>query len=135
MRLSRTVVYAIQAVIYLGQMPSGEAIPCSRLAREGNMPERFLLHVLRALVKNGILNSTRGVDGGYCLARSPERISLRDLVVAFDDLLMPELPNLNGQSLNVREQLVNTLQRVSNAAGRELQKLSLAELINRNGSG
>ena len=134
MRLSRTITYAIQAVLYLAQTPPGEAIPCSKMARDGQMPERFLLHVLRTLVKKGILQSTRGVNGGYFLARPPEQITLHDLVKAFENPLAPDLPSLEGQTQEVREQVLKTLQLVSKAAGRELQKLNVAELVDCNGS-
>ena len=65
MKLSRTVTYALQATIQLARLDGAPTpIPCSRLAAEGRMPERFLLQVLRNLVTHGILQSTRGVGGG-----------------------------------------------------------------------
>ena len=69
MKLSRTVTYAVQATLQLGRSEVGVPVPCSQLAAEGHMPERFLLQVLRHLVTHGILHSTRGVDGGYSLNR------------------------------------------------------------------
>ena len=80
MKLSRTVAYAVRATIQLAQTNSGAPVPCSRLASEGHMPERFLLQILRNLVTHGILHSTRGVDGGYSLERKPDDISLLDLI-------------------------------------------------------
>ncbi len=80
MKLSRTVAYAVRATIQLAQMSTDRPIPCSKLASEGNMPERFLLQILRNLVTHGILRSTRGVDGGYALTRPPEDISLLDVI-------------------------------------------------------
>src|SRR5689334_23809119 len=76
MKLSRTVVYAVQATLQLAQADTNGPIPCSQIASDGNMPERFLLQILRHLVTNGIMQSTRGVDGGYSLDRRPEEISL-----------------------------------------------------------
>ena len=64
MRMSRAAVYAIGAMLQLAEAPAGVPIPCSRLAKAGEMPERFLLQVLRNLVNHGLLKSTRGVDGG-----------------------------------------------------------------------
>lgn len=84
MKLSRTVVYAVRATIQLAQGSQGEPVPCSKLAAEGKMPERFLLQILRNLVTHGILRSTRGVEGGYALTRPPESISLLDVIEAID---------------------------------------------------
>ena len=65
MKLSRTVAYAVRATLQLAQLEADGPVPCSKLANEGKMPERFLLQILRNLVTHGILRSTRGVDGGY----------------------------------------------------------------------
>src|SRR4026208_1884644 len=84
MKFSRTVSYAVQAVLQLSQLDPHTPVPCSRLASEGKMPERFLLQILRNLVTHGILRSTRGVEGGYALTRPPEQISLLDVIEAIE---------------------------------------------------
>ena len=84
MKLSRTVEYAVQAMLQLAEHDLGTPVPCSRLAATGQMPERFLLQILRNLVTHGILNSTRGVEGGYTLERPPEQISLLEVIEAID---------------------------------------------------
>src|SRR5687767_5138877 len=84
MRLSRTVSYAVRATLQLAQLQSHGPVPCSRLAAEGKMPERFLLQILRNLVTHGILRSTRGVDGGYALVRPANQISLLEVIEAIE---------------------------------------------------
>ncbi|HWB00312.1 MAG TPA: Rrf2 family transcriptional regulator, partial [Pirellulales bacterium] len=61
MKISRTVTYAVQAVLQLARADGSRPVPCSQLASQGQMPERFLLQILRSLVTHGILQSTRGV--------------------------------------------------------------------------
>jgi Rrf2 family protein len=129
MKVSRTIAYAIHATLQLAGGESGVPIPCSRLANEGHMPERFLLQILRSLVTRGLLRSTRGVEGGYCLARPPEQISLRDIVEAFDNPLNPSVPLLDGLSAEVRKRLMGTLSNASLAAHQELEKLTVADLV------
>jgi Rrf2 family protein len=129
MKLSRTISYAIQASIHLARTEPGAPVPCSQLAREGRLPERFLLQVLRCLVTHGLLQSTRGVDGGYSLSRRPEQITLLDIVEAFDNPLDPGLPTLEGMSPEIRSIILRTLHDVAHASRLELQKLSLAELV------
>ena len=84
MKLSRTVAYGVQATLQLARSNSSTPVPCSQLAAEGHMPERFLLQILRRLVTHGVLHSTRGVDGGYSLARKPEQITLLEIIEAID---------------------------------------------------
>lgn len=84
MELSRTVQYALAATLRLGEKAPLGATSCSELAEVGHMPERFLLQILRCLVTHGILASSRGVRGGYVLARPLSSISLLDLIEAVE---------------------------------------------------
>ncbi|HCK41974.1 MAG TPA: Rrf2 family transcriptional regulator, partial [Planctomycetaceae bacterium] len=96
MRMSRTSTYAIGAVLQLAEAPPGIPVPCSRLAKVGEMPERFLLQVLRNLVNHGILKSTRGVEGGYSLHRPISEITLLHIIEATDGPLTPTTPPLDN---------------------------------------
>jgi Rrf2 family protein len=129
-KLSRTASYALQAILQLAQSDaSGYPIPCSRLAAEGKMPERFLLQILRSLVTHGILGSTRGVDGGYALERSPEDISLLEVIEAVDGPVASSLPIAEGLSEEVSHKLKCTLTGVAELARRELAAVKLAHLL------
>lgn len=136
MKLSRTIAYAIHATLQLSGGDRGVPIPCSQLANDGQMPERFLLQILRSLVTRGLLCSTRGVDGGYYLARPADQISLKDIVEAFDNPLSPNIPAIDALAPDVRKRILSTLNGASEAAHAELGKLSMADLMkaNRNGS-
>jgi Rrf2 family protein len=132
MKLSRTITYAIHAVLYLAESEEGVPVPCSQLAEAEGMPERFLLQVMRRMVNHGLVQSTRGVDGGYCLARRPADITLCDIVEAFDNPLELRLPVINGTSAELRKRVLQTLQAASQAARRELERLTLDELVQSN---
>lgn len=129
MRLSRTIVYGIHATVQLARAHPGVPTPCSQLAREGNMPERFLVQILRCLVTRGVLQSTCGVAGGYSLSRPPAQITLREIVEAFDNPLEVALPQLDCMPHDVRSRLTQTLQSIAQAARAELQKLTVADLL------
>jgi Rrf2 family transcriptional regulator, cysteine metabolism repressor len=130
MKLSRTSSYALQAVLQLARSDSsGTPIPCSRLAADGKMPERFLLQILRSLVTHGILGSTRGVVGGYCLERSPEDISLLDVIEAVDGPVVPTLPIHEGLSDEANDKLKCVMATVTDLARRELAAIKLVHLL------
>jgi Rrf2 family protein len=128
MRISRTVVYAIHATLELTRSQMGCPVPCSELASRGKMPARFLLHILRTLVKHGVLRSTAGVAGGYYLGRSADRITLLEIVEAFGNHFNPALPQSPCFSPPEHRQLMTTLVRTADAARNELRKLTLADL-------
>lgn len=83
MKLSRTVDYAIQSAVLLA-MRDGEQLSCNKIAELRGLPERFLLQILRTLCVAGVLKSTRGVQGGYLLARPAADITLRDIWEAIE---------------------------------------------------
>lgn len=129
MKLSRTVIYAVQASLQLAEMQSAGPVPCSRLASEGEMPERFLLQILRSLVTHGILQSTRGVDGGYSLDRNPQDISLLEVIEAIEGPFGPKLPQPENASSAARQNsLREALEGVAANLRRQLHGIKLADL-------
>lgn len=128
MKLNRTIAYAVHAVMRLACSEEGVPISCSRLAREGGLPDRFLLQVLRHLVNCGVLRSARGVNGGYYLARPASQISVWDIVEGFENPLEPSLAAIEGMAFETRTIILATLRQASQAARVELQKLMIADL-------
>jgi Rrf2 family protein len=129
MKLSRTVAYALQATLQLAESEAGVPVPCSRLAAEGKMPERFLLQILRNLVAHGILESTRGIDGGYALQRAPSEISLLEVIEAINGPLTAALPLGDGLSDNSQARLEGALHAVTEHMRHELAAVTLAHLL------
>jgi Rrf2 family protein len=130
MKLSRTVSYAVRATLQLAQNGSSAPVPCSKLALEGEMPERFLLQILRVLVTHGILKSTRGVEGGYSLSRSPEAISLLEVIEAIDGpLATTGEPLAAEQPVDVQQMLQTALRQVTNTACKQLEAIKLSQLL------
>lgn len=129
MKMSRTVAYAVQATIQLAQSTNEGPTPCSRLAAEGHMPERFLLQILRNLVTHGILQSTRGVDGGYTLERPPEEISLLEVIEAIDGPIAPSVPTNDGLPNDSQQLLHSALEHVTSTAREQLAAIKLSQLM------
>jgi len=129
MKLSRTAGYALQAALQLARTGSSAPIPCSRLAAQGRMPERFLLQILRNLVTHGILHSARGVDGGYRLERKPEEISLLEVIEAVDGPLCATAPVTEGLPEESLAKLRHVLEQVTKTARQQLSQIKLSCLL------
>lgn len=83
MRISAKGEYAAKAVLYLSlRYPNIATI--HEVAEGHHIPLKYLEQILLALRKNGLLESRRGVHGGYTLARPPERISVGEVLRAVD---------------------------------------------------
>lgn len=130
MKLSRTVAYAVRASVFLAAELRPEPVSCRRLAESEGLPERFLLQILRSLVTHGILRSTRGVEGGYSLNRTPREITLLNLIEAIEGPLQLEMP-APGQG-NATLQLA--LQQVTERVRADLASVSLEQMVKRNGA-
>jgi Rrf2 family transcriptional regulator, cysteine metabolism repressor len=130
MRISRTVGYALQATLQLAESEPGTPVPCRQLAAKGGMPRRFLLQILRNLVTHGILQSHRGVEGGYSLKRPVEQISLLELIEAADGPLGTP-PLTKGLPQETICHLSTALQGVTNTARRQLAEIKVASLAAR----
>jgi Rrf2 family protein len=129
MKLSRTVAYAVRATLQLAKSDSATPVPCSQLAAQGNMPERFLLQILRSLVTHGILRSTRGVDGGYSLVRSPDEVSLLEVIEAIEGPLNTGEPVTEAMSEESQKRLHDALRTVTDTSRRQLEAIKLSQLL------
>jgi Rrf2 family protein len=63
---------------------SGGSIAASTAAERLDVSPTYLAKILRALVAQGILESTRGIGGGFSLAKPPESIALMEVLEALD---------------------------------------------------
>jgi Rrf2 family transcriptional regulator, cysteine metabolism repressor len=127
MKISRTVTYAVQAALQLAQSDSRQPVPCSRLAAQGQMPERFLLQILRNMVTHGILHSTRGVEGGYSLDRPSSEVSLLDIVEAVEGPFTAS--PVEGGSDALQGRLNEALDDINACVASKLAAVKLADLL------
>lgn len=82
MRLTRETDYALRGLSVLAGSPFGAVRSLADVAAGERLPGSFLKKIFRKLVRHGILRSSRGAGHGYALARSPEAISLLEIVEA-----------------------------------------------------
>lgn len=83
--LSNTCKYAVRALIYLGKYSEeGTKIGIKKISSDLLIPTPFLGKILQNLVRQKILVSTKGPNGGFGLARKTDQISLYDIVRIVD---------------------------------------------------
>ena len=129
MRLSQSVVYAIQAALRLGSEAVQAPVSCSQLAADGRMPERFLLQILRAMARQGILRASRGGGGGFRLERNPEEISLLDLIEAVDGPVLAGFPAKGEFPGTGADRLHEVLRSIAESTRRQLEAIRLSDLM------
>jgi Rrf2 family protein len=83
--LSQTVEYALRAVVHLAYIAPSSSTTAD-LAKATQAPPAYLAKVLQALVKAEIVASHRGASGGVSLARTPDELTILDIVNATDPI-------------------------------------------------
>jgi Rrf2 family protein len=80
MNISVKGEYALQAIFDLATQRPGEPVRIGDIARRQAIPQKFLELILAGLKQGGFVESRRGAEGGYLLARGPESITVGDVL-------------------------------------------------------
>jgi Rrf2 family protein len=108
MRVSAKVDYALRASLELAVAGEGPT-KGEQIAQAQDIPLKFLENILLELRHNGLVQSQRGADGGYWLARPPEKIKLADVIRAVEGPLAnvrgsrPETVEYSGPAARLQD--------------------------------
>jgi len=89
MNISAKSKYAVRALVELAQHNDGQPVPIGDIASKRDIPLQFLEQLFSSLRKAGILNSHRGVRGGFSFKKLPEEVSVLDVVEVLDGDVAP----------------------------------------------
>lgn len=89
MKLSVRGEYALRALLVLGLNYDQSVVRIQTISEQQNIPKRFLEQILNDLKSAGVVQSRRGVAGGYRLARPPEQITLAVVIRHIEGALAP----------------------------------------------
>ncbi len=81
---SQITKYALRLMTVVAQLPPGQRLRAAELARATDVPPAYAAKVLRQLSRAGLLESQKGHQGGYRLARPREMIRLADIIEAVE---------------------------------------------------
>jgi Rrf2 family protein len=71
--------YGIKALAYIARQKDLKIVQIATIAKEENIPHKFLESILLSMRKAGFLGSKKGKDGGYYLLKNPEDILMTDV--------------------------------------------------------
>lgn len=89
MKLSLRGEYALRALVVLGLNHGRDVLRIQTISEQQNIPKRFLEQILNDLKAAGIVESRRGMAGGYRLSKAPEEISLATVIRHIEGPLAP----------------------------------------------
>ena len=84
MNISVKGEYALQAIFDLSSQPPGQPVKIADIARRQKIPQKFLELILASLKQGGFVESRRGAEGGYMLARPASQITIGEVYRFFE---------------------------------------------------
>jgi len=94
--ISQTAEYALRAMVFLAMQKS--AVTGQDIAQVTKVPPGYLSKLMQQLVKSKLVNSQRGIGGGFVLSKTASEISILDVVNAVDPIDRIETCPLGLQS-------------------------------------
>ena len=134
MHISARVDYGMKALMELTVVALKDPlrlVKSENLAREQEIPAKFLENILRSLRQAGIVASQRGAEGGFRLALPPADVTVADVIRALDGPLAavrggpPEETTYSGNATHLREVWIATRAAVRDV----LENVSLADVV------
>lgn len=88
-QLSKRTQYSLRALYALARSFGQGPVLISHLAEEEAIPKKFLEQILLSLKSSGLVESRKGKGGGYSLVRSPDKITVADVIRLMEGPLAP----------------------------------------------
>jgi len=119
--------YALHAIFDLASQPPGEPIKIAEIARRQKIPQKFLELILASLKQGGFVESRRGAEGGYLLARPADALTIGEILRFIEGP-----PQGKGRARRKAETpFTDMWQQVDRAVSGILDQTTFAELLRR----
>jgi Rrf2 family protein len=133
MRISAKAEYACIAMVHLA-LHYRDPVPVriKAIADAHGIPQRFLVQILLQLKTAGLVASVRGASGGYQIAKSPDKISLAEVINSVVDRSQAQRSDLIASPSSGAVRAVRSIwEELQEEEQRTLEHLTLAELTRR----
>lgn len=138
--LTRKGKYGLKALVHLSSLPAGQLAFVGDIASGNNIPKKFLDAILGELRNAGFVQSRKGKEGGYRLARPAEEIKVGHVIRVLDGPLAPiscasrsryeKCDDCDEDTCQVRHMMIDVRQAIADV----LDRRSLAEMRDLDGS-
>ena len=133
MNLSKKSRYGITALIDLAVYARNQCVQLSSIAERNKISVKYLEQIFSGLRRAGLVKSIKGPQGGYLLAKSPESITVADVIYALDGsyLLEDERSVVSGADEKGISTAIQKLliEQMNNQTDKLLKQLTLKTLV------
>ena len=89
MRFSTKIRYGTRAVVDIAMHGTKGPVTLNEIAKHLDVSKKYIGHIVNQMISAGILESIRGPQGGYMLARSPKEIRVGEIIRTLDGSMAP----------------------------------------------
>ena len=133
MKLSTKGRYGLKAIVYIGNSKTNVSI--REIAQNQQISEGYLEQIIAKFKKSNLVKSTRGATGGYCLSKSPDDISVGDILRSVEGDIRP-ITDCGGikngtKVCTTSDKCVTKYvwQRINDSIDKTVDEIKLSELI------
>ncbi len=135
MRVSKKSQYGLRAMVYLASVfgKKNNIRSLQEISQKENISFDYLEKIISQLEKKGLVRSKRGIQGGYSLKRSPEKISVGEIINTLESTMLPVKCLAKEKRYNCpRKKIcrtVNVWKKVQKVLNSTLNSITLADLL------
>ena len=131
MQITRAGEYGVLGLMHLARRSPGQRAMIDEVSRQERIPKSFLAKIFQNLAKAGLVRSIRGSHGGFALLKSPDEISVLEVIEAVEGKIVfqrcrmakPDCEHVGGCAL------CGLFERAQDGLKEALTRTSLADLI------
>lgn len=132
MKLTTKSEYSLLAMIYIARNQKKGFVKVEEICSEYDITKKYLEQLLLILKQSQLIKARRGPHGGYILAKSPDKISVAEIIRIMDGALAPTESVskyfFSSTPISQEKKIIKTLKEIRNYISNKLEKLKLSQL-------
>ena len=126
MKISKKAEYGLTAMVHLAKGKSKKVISIRQISNIEGVPFEFLSKIFSNLEKGKLVVARHGANGGYFLAKSPNKIAVADIIELLEDINTVDC----SQCIRSKKCLAKSVwSKIDKAVGKTLKSITLENLI------
>ncbi|PIR93105.1 Rrf2 family transcriptional regulator [Candidatus Falkowbacteria bacterium CG10_big_fil_rev_8_21_14_0_10_43_10] len=133
MKLTTKSEYSLLALICIARQQKDGFMKIDDICKKYNMPKKYLEQLFHILESNRYLRAKRGANGGYALTKTPNKITLAEIIRLMDGALAPTESVsryfFSHTPIEKEKKILRVLKEIRDYIAERLENLTLADLI------
>lgn len=126
MKISKKAEYGLTAMVHLAKNKNNKAVSIRQISNIEGVPFEFLSKIFSILEKGKLVTASHGANGGYALAKSPNKIAAADIIELLEDIKTVNCSDCLRSKKCLAKNVWNEIDR---AVNKTLSSITLAKLI------